>query len=146
MPLPNLLADECVHDALVRWLRAPCGYIVRRVKDFSASKYGDGIEDHAILFDLAVREGLAVITLNEADFVNLHKSNQDHKGILIIEEEADMLVQARRIDDALKRDAELQRDGNLHGRLKYLTRAATIIPKPKGRRARGGNTAWRKSP
>jgi len=137
MPLPDLLADENVDDDLVRCLRTPCGYVVRRVRDFSLLKSGDGAEDDMVLFSLAAKEHLAVLTHNESHFVNLHRASDAHYGILIIENETDTLAQARRIDEALKRA------GDLRGLVIRLTRAATTPPKPKGRRARGGKTIWR---
>ena len=44
----SILADECVDVQLVFRLRR-LGYAVSTVRDFCQSKYGDGIDDRAVL-------------------------------------------------------------------------------------------------
>src|SRR5262245_40280739 len=117
---PAILADECVDVQLVFRLRK-LGYYVSTVREFCESKYGDGIDDQAVL-ELARQHRFAVLTVNESDFLNLHRQCPWHHGILLIEAEADVASQARRIDRALKAADEIR------GRVHWLTRAATDAP------------------
>ena len=97
----SILADECVDVQLVFRLRR-LGYAVSTVCDFCQSKYGDGIEDRAVL-ELGRKHRLAVLTANESHFINLHRQCPWHHGILIIDAEADVQAQVaknrRRIAD-----------------------------------------------
>src|SRR5436190_23292939 len=102
----SILADECVDVQLVFRLRK-LGYEVGTVRDFCQSKYGDGIDDLAVL-ELARRHRCAVLTANETHFLNLHRECPWHHGILIIETESNVAAQARRIDEALKAKVEVR--------------------------------------
>jgi hypothetical protein len=124
------LADECIDVQLVFRLRR-LGYEVETVRAFCQSKFGDGIEDAAVL-RLAREHRLALLTGNESDFVRLHGEQPGHYGILIVENEVDVSVQSKRVDAALKEA------GDVRGRLVWLTRAATTPPKPELRKKRGG--------
>lgn len=124
------MADECIDVQLVFRLRR-LGYEVETVRVHCQSKYGDGIEDEAVL-RLAREHRLALLTSNESDFVRLHGEQPGHYGVLVVENEDDVLVQARRIDDALKEA------GDIRGRLVWLTRSATAPPTKKLRKKRGG--------
>jgi hypothetical protein len=128
--MAELLADECVDVQLVFRLRR-LGHVVRTVREFCTDKSGDGFDDPAVLA-LACQYRLAVITTNESHFVALHSANPGHHGILILEIEADVHAQARRIDKALKQARDLR------GQLVWLTMAATTNPEPRRRKKRGG--------
>lgn len=127
---PGILADECIDVQLVFRLRR-LGYEVETVRAFCQSKYGDGIEDEAVL-RLAREHCLALLTSNESDFVRLHGEQPGHYGILIVENEDDVSVQAKRMDAALKAA------GDVRGRLVWLTRTSTSPPKTRLRKKRGG--------
>jgi hypothetical protein len=126
--MAELLADECV-DVQLRLRRL--GHLVRTVREFCTDKAGDGFDDPAVLA-LACQHRLAVLTTNESHFVALHSAYPGHYGVLIVEIEVDVLIQARRIDKALKQA------GDLRGQLVWLTIAATTNPQPRRRKKRGG--------
>jgi len=75
----TILADECVDVQLAFRLRR-LGYEVHMVREFCESKYGDGIEDRAVL-ELARQYRFAVLTANESHFVGLHAQCPWHYGI-----------------------------------------------------------------
>ena len=128
--MPEILADECVRLKLVFRLRR-LGYLVRTVRDFCNSKYGDGIADQSVL-ELACQHRLAVLTTNESDFLKLHQNFPGHYGILIIKSEDDVRAQARRIDNKLK---ELD---DIRGRIVWLKRISDTPLLPRPRKRRGG--------
>jgi hypothetical protein len=124
----DVLADECVDVQLVYALRR-LGYEVRTVREYCQSKYGDGFSDEAVLL-LARERRLAVLTTNVSHFVTLHPMCPWHHGILLIDVEADVRAQARRID------ASLKEQGEVRGKLVRLTPAKVAVGKPRRRKRR----------
>lgn len=125
----NLLADECVDVQLVYRLRR-LGYVVKTVRGYCRSKYGDGITDESVL-EIARRYRLAVLTTNVSDFELLDKKHRWHFGIILIENENDVRTQTRRIDDAIRRERSLK------GRLVRVTAGRTNSgSRPRQRRKR----------
>lgn len=54
------------------------------------------ISDPAVLA-FAISDNRAILTLNRADFIALHKSNPDHQGIVVCTVDSDFVGQAQRI-------------------------------------------------
>lgn len=65
-----------------------------------AEKSDQEIPDEDVL-DFAIEQGRAVITLNRKDFIRLHRTNSEHKGIIVCTLDSDFPGQAQRIDDAI---------------------------------------------
>jgi predicted nuclease of predicted toxin-antitoxin system len=112
----RLYADENFELPIVEKLREK-GYDV--LTALEAGNANQGIPDEEVLA-FAIAESRAVITLNYNDFKNLHKRDNNHRGIVICistrrKEDRDNLVD--RIDIAL-RDKE-----SLEGELIRVNRA-----------------------
>lgn len=55
----------------------------------------------------AVKEGRSVLTLNRKHFIKLHKTNPDHKGIIVCSFDSDFVGQAKRIHSAIEDHQQL---------------------------------------
>lgn len=62
-------------------------------------------DDQVLTF--ATQQARALLTLNRKHFIALHKSMPDHAGIIICTVDADFIGQAQRIDEAIKRSADM---------------------------------------
>ncbi len=94
-----LFADENFPQPAVRHLRtlghdvmtvAEAGMVNRRIPD-------------AIVLEFATLLGRGLVTLNWADFVNLHYGDPSHAGIVVCETDADYGALATRIDAGIAR-------------------------------------------
>ncbi len=70
-----------------------------------SGRAGQRIPDDAVL-EFANSAQRILITLNRKHFINLHKSNPDHFGIIVCTFDSNFGALAKRIDDALKTIAE----------------------------------------
>lgn len=68
---------------------------------FEDGRANQKIADDEVL-KRAVELGRGVLTINRIDFKRLHKTNQNHSGIVICTFDADFIRQTRRIDVACK--------------------------------------------
>ena len=68
---------------------------------FEDGRANQKIPDEKVL-ERAVELRKVVLTINRIDFKRLHKTNQDHSGIVICTFDADFAGQAQRIDLACK--------------------------------------------
>jgi len=59
------------------------------------------LSDEAVLA-FAIENKRAVLTLNRKHFIDLHKSNLKHQGIIVCSVDLDFVGQARRINEALQ--------------------------------------------
>ncbi|MDB9515487.1 DUF5615 family PIN-like protein [Roseofilum reptotaenium CS-1145] len=59
-----------------------------------------GIPDDQVL-DFAIRNNRAVLTLNRQDFIQLHRANPSHCGIIVCTNDMDRFRMAIRINDAI---------------------------------------------
>ncbi len=72
-----------------------------------AGNAGQAIADPNVLA-FAIRDDRAVLTLNRRDFIRLHRSSQEHAGIIVCSEELDVEAQAARIDAAIVQAGSLR--------------------------------------
>lgn len=56
-------------------------------------------DDEVLAF--ATAEERAVVTLNRRDFIQLHRHNADHAGIVVCKDDADKIRLAERVDQAV---------------------------------------------
>lgn len=66
----------------------------------AAGNANQGIPDSDVLA-FAIQQGRAVLTVNRADFIKLHKQNARHHGIIVCTENKDRHQLACRIDAAI---------------------------------------------
>jgi predicted nuclease of predicted toxin-antitoxin system len=103
----RLYSDENFPFPVVEILRQ-LGHDVLTIQQ--TGKSGEGVEDSEV-FAAAIVERRAVVTLNRSDFKRLHRTNQQHHGVIICTVDGDFQRQAQRIHDAIKDLASL--DGQL---------------------------------
>jgi len=72
---------------------------------YEAGKAGQAIPDEEVL-EFARSENRTLLTLNRRHFINLHKANPQHAGIIVCTFDADFPALARRIHSALQAQAE----------------------------------------
>ncbi|MCD8486070.1 MAG: DUF5615 family PIN-like protein [Desertifilum sp.] len=95
--MARLYADEQFPRAVSERLRT-IGHDVLTVQE--AGNANLGISDEAVLA-FAVRNLRAVITLNRYGFVQLHRADQNHFGIIVCTNDPDRQRMAERIDTAI---------------------------------------------
>lgn len=96
--MARLFADENFPLPVVLTLRQ-YGHDVWTLQE--AGLGNQSIADEVVLA-YAHRDGRAVLTINRKHFVRLHKTGQEHSGIIVCTFDADFQGQASRIDAALK--------------------------------------------
>ena len=67
----------------------------------------DAVSDQEVL-RLAISESRAVLTLNCKDFIELHRQEPTHHGIIVCTVDSDFGGQAKRIDDALRGHVQIR--------------------------------------
>lgn len=77
---------------------------------YDAGQANQGISDDRVLL-FAKQHGLATITLNREDFINLHRSGLSHSGIIICKNDRDYVEQVQTLH------TYLQTQGRLDNRL-----------------------------
>jgi predicted nuclease of predicted toxin-antitoxin system len=65
-----------------------------------AGKANQSIPDDEVLA-FAAQQGRALLTINRHDFIQLHKRNTDHAGIIVCTQDEDIKGQAERIHQAI---------------------------------------------
>ncbi|WP_346290855.1 DUF5615 family PIN-like protein [Sphaerothrix gracilis] len=101
--MTSFYADEGFSKKVSLLLRK-LGHNVLTVQE--AGQANQRIPDQQVL-DFASRQGRAVLTVNRADFIRLHKQNSNHAGIVVCTEDLDRQRLANRIHDAVSEVADL---------------------------------------
>lgn len=95
--MARLYADEGFPRQVSQHLRA-LGHDVLTVQE--AGQANQRISDEAVLA-FATERDRAVLTVNRADFIRLHRQNTDHAGIIVCTEDIDREGLARRVHQAI---------------------------------------------
>jgi predicted nuclease of predicted toxin-antitoxin system len=95
--LALLYADEGFPRQVSHLLRE-LGHDVLTVQE--AGQANQQIPDETVLA-FATEQNRAVLTVNRADFIRLHKQNTDHAGIIVCTEDIDRQRLANRIHQAI---------------------------------------------
>ena len=95
--MARLYADEQFPLPVVEFLRS-LGHNVLTVQE--AGKANQGIPDLEVLA-FAIDNDRAVLTWNRQDFVQLHKLNPNHAGIVVCSKDLNWERQATRINQAI---------------------------------------------
>jgi predicted nuclease of predicted toxin-antitoxin system len=101
--MARLYSNENFPQPVVEMLRA-IGHDVLTTKD--AGWDNAAIPDDGVLA-YAVAEGRAVLTLNRLDFMRLHLSNPDHRGIVVCTFNPDFAGQAQAVHRVLSQAKNL---------------------------------------
>jgi predicted nuclease of predicted toxin-antitoxin system len=96
--LARLYSSENFPAPVVEQLRR-LGHEVLTIQQ--TGRAGEGIQDEEVL-KFAANESRAVLTLNRADFIRLHRVSDQHAGIIVCTVDDDFSRQAMRIHDAIK--------------------------------------------
>jgi len=72
------------------------------------------------VLEFATQHRRALLTINKRDFIQLHRTNPDHAGIIVCSQDADILGQAERIHQAIASQTSLA------GQLVRIHRSANI--------------------
>ncbi|HEY9873358.1 MAG TPA: DUF5615 family PIN-like protein [Candidatus Obscuribacterales bacterium] len=95
--MARLYADEQFPREVSEMLRT-MGHDVLTVQE--AGNANQGIPDEEVLA-FAVSDNRVVITLNRQDFIQLHRANTDHAGIIVCTNDTDRSRMASRINEAI---------------------------------------------
>ena len=95
--MARLYTNENFRRRIVEALRA-IGHDV--LTSFEAGNANLGIPDDEVL-DFARVNNRIVVTFNRKDFIQLHKQNSNHSGIIVCTEDKDYRGLANRIDEAI---------------------------------------------
>ena len=93
--MASFYAEEQFPRRVVKFLRS-FGHSVLTVQE--ADNFGLS-DDQMLAF--AIAHNRAVLTLNRKDFIQLHRQNSKHKGIIVCSRDDDWQRQAERIDAAI---------------------------------------------
>jgi hypothetical protein len=96
--MAKIYGDEDFDLQVVVELRK-LGHDVLTVQE--AGQGNRGVEDSEVLA-FAVLHGRAVLTFNRRHFINLHRSTENHLGVLVCTRDKDAVALAARIDEALR--------------------------------------------
>ena len=94
--MARLYANENFPLPVVDELRR-LGHDVLTIRDTGRAE--QAVPDEEVL-EFAVSQRRAVITLNRKHFVQLHRRESDHSGIIVCTFDRDFIAQAQRIHDA----------------------------------------------
>ena len=94
--MARLYANENFPLPVVNELRR-LGHDVLTTQDTGRAE--QAVPDEEVL-EFAVNQTRAVITLNRKHFVQLHRRESDHSGIIVCTFDRDFIAQAQRIHDA----------------------------------------------
>ena len=94
--MARLYANENFPLPVVNELRR-LGHDVLTTQDTGRAE--QAVPDEEVL-EFAVNQKRAVITLNRKHFVQLHRRESDHSGIIVCTFDRDFIAQAQRIHDA----------------------------------------------
>jgi predicted nuclease of predicted toxin-antitoxin system len=110
----RLYADENFPRPVVVRL-AQMGHDVLTTQE--TGRAGEGVPDHDVLA-FAIAEERAVITYNRSDFMRLHRTKPEHRGIIVCTVDEDVAALAERVDAAIKSLPDL------HGQLIRINRGS----------------------
>ena len=96
--MARLYTNENFRRRIVEELRALDHDVLT---SFEAGNANLGIPDDEVL-NFAHSNNRIVVTFNRKDFIQLHKENPNHSGIVVCTEDKDYAGLAKRIDDAIK--------------------------------------------
>ena len=96
--MARLYTNENFRRRIVEELRALDHDVLT---SFEAGNANLGIPDDEVL-NFARSNNRIVVTFNRKDFIQLHKENPNHSGIVVCTEDKDYAGLAKRIDDAIK--------------------------------------------
>jgi predicted nuclease of predicted toxin-antitoxin system len=102
--MSKFYADEQFPFPVVEFLRK-LGHDVLTVRE--AGNAGQGIPDDEVLA-FAIDRERAILTLNKADFVRLHRREDNHFGIVVCSDDRNWDQFATRIDAAVAAELSLQ--------------------------------------
>ena len=93
-------SNENFHKDFVEYLRKLGNDVITSFESGNANK---NISDEDVM-KFAIAENRAVITMNRQDFLTLHKTLQNHEGIVICKEDIDDAGQAQALQDYLSKN------------------------------------------
>ncbi len=96
--------DENIPLAVVTELRNLGHDVLTAFEDKRANQQ---IPDEEVL-KRAVELERTILTINRIDFIELHKANAEHTGIVVCTFDADFVGQAKRIDETCKETSEIK--------------------------------------
>lgn len=99
----GLYADENFPLPVVEELRRLGFDVVTMYEDGKANQ---SLSDEEVL-SLASDQKRAVLTANRRDFIQIHRQQAKHAGIIVCTFDPDFAGQARRIADAIKQESDL---------------------------------------
>jgi len=99
----RLYADENFPLPVVEELRA-WGHDVLTIHE--TGKSGQGVTDDDV-FDAALTDQRAVLTLNRKHFMQLHRKRSGHAGVVVCTVDSNFVALARRIHAAISVDTDL---------------------------------------
>lgn len=103
--MARLYADEGFPRQVSRLLRE-LGHDVLTVQE--AGQANQRIPDETVLA-FATRQNRALLTVNRADFIKLHKQSSDHAGIIVCTEDIDRTRLTQRIHQAINEKQTLEK-------------------------------------
>jgi hypothetical protein len=101
--MARLLADENFDHRIVRALR-PLGHEISTAPSALAEP---GLSDLEVV-RAATQDGRAVLTHDRLHFVRLHRSGEEHGGIVVVSPDPDTQSVAQRIHEAVTEAGELR--------------------------------------
>ena len=101
--MPGLYADENFPLPIVEELRR-LGFDVLTM--YEDGKANQSLPDQEVL-SIATGGRRALLTANRRHFIQLHRQQPNHAGIIVCSFDPDFAGQARRIADALERESDL---------------------------------------
>lgn len=101
--MARLYADEQFPRLSTEYLRT-LDHDVLTVQE--AGRGNQGIPDDEVL-DFATAVQRAVVTLNRRDFIQLHRRNVNHGGIVVCKDDPDKVRLAQRVDEAIAAEEPL---------------------------------------
>ncbi len=100
----NLYSNENFPQIMVRLLQNK-GYDV--LTSYKAGQANQSIPDESVL-EFAIQTNRIVITLNRDDFIQLHRKNNQHRGIIICKADRDYEEQIQTLTNYLETQESLQ--------------------------------------
>ena len=101
--MPRLYADENFPLPVIEELRR-LGFDVLTMYD--DDKANQSLTDEAVL-SIASDKQRALLTLNRRHFIQLHRRQPNHEGLIVCTFDPDFTGQAQRIADALEKESDL---------------------------------------
>ncbi len=103
--MPGLYADENFPPPVVEELRGLGFDILTMYEDGKANQ---SLTDEEVL-SIAGAKKRALLTANRSHFIQLHRRQTDHSGIVVCTFDPDFVGQAQRIADALREQTTLEK-------------------------------------